>query len=143
MAKKKSSKGSGRAAAEAAYFRGQVRAAERGDLDALHSVAAQYATGDAPAGKDEVKAVELYTRAAERGHALSQYDLGFMLILGEGAEKDEAEGLSWMRRAAEGGCDLAARFLSEAYAKGYCGVAADEAEAARWAARERQLRDGG
>jgi uncharacterized protein len=142
MAERKNSKDDGRAA-EAAYFRRQVRAAERGDLGALHDVAARYATGDCPEGKDEARAVELYARAAERGHALSQYDLGFMLLLGEGAEKDEAKGLWWMGQAAANGCDLAARFLSETYAKGCYGVAADEAEAARWAERERELRDGG
>ena len=138
MAGKKGQRGDGRAAA-AAYFGMQSKAAEGGDLDALHDVAAHYATGDGPAAKDEAKAVELYTRAAERGHALSQYDLGFMLILGEGTGKNEAKGLLWMERAAAGGCDLAARFLSETYEKGYCGVAADKEKAARWAAREREI----
>jgi uncharacterized protein len=129
-------------AADAAYFRGRVRAAERGDLDALHDVAARYATGDGPGaeGRDEARAFELYASAAERGHALSQYDLGFMLILGEGAAKDEAKGLWWMEQAAANGCDLAARFLSDVYAKGHCGAGIDEAEAARWAGRERELK---
>ena len=139
MADERSSGDDGRAA-EDAYFRRQARAAARGDLEALHGVAARYATGDGPEGKDEVKAVRLYTKAAEQGHAASQYDLGFMLLLGEGAEKDEANGLWWMEQAAANGYEDAARFLSEAYEKGYCGVAANEGKAAHWAARERELR---
>jgi TPR repeat protein len=138
MAGKKRRKDEGRALS-AAYFSKQVESAEKGDLDALHDVAARYATGDWPATKDEAKAVELYTKAAERGHSESQYDLGFMLILGEGTEKDEVKGLWWMEQAAVNGCAPAARFLSDAFNKGYYDVEIDKAKAVYWAKREQEL----
>jgi TPR repeat protein len=114
----------------------------RDELDELHDVAARYATGEFPVSKDEgeAKAVELYREAAERGHALSQYDLGFMLILGEGTEKDEVKGLWWMEQAAANGCYIAARFLSDAYSNGYCGLEIDMEKASQWAKLERELK---
>jgi hypothetical protein len=120
-----------------------ARRKRRDDLDELHDVAARYATGEFPVskGEGEAKAVELYREAAERGHALSQYDLGFMLILGEGTEKDEVKGLWWMEQAAANRCGLAARFLSDVFGKGYCGVAIDKEKAIQWAEREQELKD--
>ncbi|MCA1568212.1 MAG: hypothetical protein LC803_21720 [Acidobacteria bacterium] len=93
-----------------------IESAEAGDLSAQHNLAAFYAADDFAGQKNE--AVRWYTHAAERGHPLSQYDLGFMLCLGEGAGKEVAKGLWWMEQAVANGEPYAARLLSDVYAEG-------------------------
>lgn len=109
-----------------------MKAAEKGDLEAQHDLAAFYATDDSLGIKDEAEAVKWYTRAAERGHGPSQYDLGFMILLGEGTEKDVAKGLWWMEQAVANRWEYAARVLSEVYEKGLFGVVPDPERAAYW-----------
>lgn len=116
-----------------------IAAAENGVLESQHDLAAFYATDDLCGFKDEVKAVEWYTRAAEAGHAESQYDLGFMLLLGEGTEKDVEMGLRWMKKAVAGGSVYAAKVLSDIYEKGLYGVGTNSVKAAYWSKRERAL----
>lgn len=99
-----------------------IEAAENGNLEAQHDLAAFYATDDLSGLKDEAEAVKWYTRAAEQGHAESQYDLGFMLILGEGVEKDVTKGLQGMEQAVANGSEYAAKVLSDIYAKGLYGA---------------------
>ncbi len=118
-----------------------IETAERGSLEAQHRLAAFYATDDLSGLKDEVKAVGWYTRAAEQGHAESQYDLGFMLILGEGTEKDVAKGLWWMEQAVANGNDYAARVLSDMYGKGLYGVELDGKRAAQWNEKAGEYKD--
>jgi TPR repeat protein len=77
-------------ALELAQFQRVKKAAESGDLEAQHDVAAFYATDESLGIRDEAEAVKWYSRAAEHGQ--SQYDLGFMLLLGEGTKKDAACG---------------------------------------------------
>ena len=122
-------------------MRSLLAAAEKGDLGAQHDVGACYATGDWDGPKDEVEAVKWYTRAAESGHAMSQYDLGFMLCLGEGAEKDVAKGLWWLEQAVANGEPYAARVLSDVHAKGMFGVTPDPERAAYWNERAGDFKD--
>lgn len=109
-----------------------MKEAERGDLDAQHQVGACFATGDWDGPKDEVEAVKWYTKAAEAGHALSQYDLGFMLLFGEGTEKDTQRGLWWMEQAVKNGQENAAAVLTDIYKGGLFGVEPNPEHAARW-----------
>jgi TPR repeat protein len=118
-----------------------LKAAEKGDLDAQHDVGACYATGDWGGPKDDAEAVKWYTTAAESGHALSQYDLGFMLCLGEGAEKDVPKGLWWLEQAVTNGESYAARLLSDVYAKGMFGVTTDPDRATYWNERAGDFKD--
>ena len=60
-----------------------------------------YATGDWSGPKDLAEAARWYRLAAEKGEAESQYDLGFMLLLGEGGPKNTEEGVMWLERAGE------------------------------------------
>jgi hypothetical protein len=113
------------------------RAAARGSLSAQHDLAAFHATDDTLGVKDEAEAVKWYTRAAESGHGPSQYDLGFMLLLGEGTEKDVAGGLRWMRKAAANGSTDAARLLSDIYERGLFGVEVSPSKATYWGRRAR------
>jgi TPR repeat protein len=59
------------------------------------------------------------------------FQLGLRMTLGEGAEKNPAEGARLIRQAAEAGHDKAMAVLSEMYEKGV-GVKQSESEAVRW-----------
>lgn len=109
-----------------------IESAERGDLEAQHDLAAFYATDDLSGLKNEAEAIKWYARAAESGHAESQYDLAFMLILGEGTEKDVSKGLWWMEQAVANGWEYAASVLADVYGKGWWGVESDPEKAAYW-----------
>jgi len=71
-----------------------------------------YATGDG-SRRDDVLAVRWYSRAARRGDPESQYDLGFMLLLGEGVAADRNEARLWLERAAANGHAAAAGLLRD------------------------------
>jgi len=118
-----------------------IKSAEEGNLDAQHELGAFYATDDFAGLKDEAEAVKWYTRAAEGGDALSQYDLGFMLVLGEGTEKDVAKGLWWMEQAVANGWEYAALLLSDVYGKGLFGVEPDSDKAAYWNEQAGEFKD--
>ena len=49
------------------------------------------------------KAVELYTKAAEQGHAVAQFNLGKCYYDGEGVEQDMQKAVEWYTKAAEQG----------------------------------------
>src|SRR3989344_3134348 len=70
-------------------------------------------------------------KAAEKGNANAQYNLGGMYANGKGVTKDEAEAVRWYRKAAEQGLALAQNDLGFMYEKGQ-GVIKDEAEGVRW-----------
>jgi hypothetical protein len=91
-----------------------------------------YATGDWSGPKDLVEAAHWYRLAAEKGNARSQYDLGFMLLLGEGESKNTEEGLMWLERAGEMEDDSAYRLLADCYENGYYDVPVDSTKAALW-----------
>ena len=48
-------------------------------------------------------AVEWYRRAAEQGHACSQYHIGVMYHCGYGVDKNHSTAVEWYRKAAEQG----------------------------------------
>lgn len=128
-------------ALELAHFQRVKKAAERGDLNAQHDLAAFYATDESLEIRDEAEAVRWYAKAAEGGHGQSQYDLGFMLLLGEGTEKDVAKGLSFMEQAVSNGWEYAARLLSDVYAKGLFGIESDCEKAGYWNKRVGNFKD--
>jgi uncharacterized protein len=109
-----------------------IKRAERGDLDMQHRAGACFATGEWTGPKDLAEAVKWYTRAAEAGHAMSQYDLGFMLLLGEGTEKDISKGMWWLEQAVNNGESSAARLLTDIYQDGLFGIEPDAEAAAKW-----------
>jgi hypothetical protein len=112
-----------------------LRAGRLGSVSAQRQLGVMYATGDWSGPKDPAEAVRWYRLAAERGHAESQYDLGFMLLLGEGGQKNPEEGLMWLDRAGESGEWKAFRLLVDCYEDGYCDVPVDAAKAALWRGR--------
>src|SRR5512146_3158160 len=86
-----------------AEMRALTRRAQKGDLLAQGNLAAFYATDEQFGLKDEAKAVEWYTQAAEGGEPEAQYNLGLMIIIGEGTEKDLKKGIQWMEQAVANG----------------------------------------
>ena len=77
------------------------------------------------------KAVELYRRAAERGYARAQNDLGARYAKGRGVPEDQEEAVKWFRLAAEQGYARARNNLGVRYARGR-GVPKNQGEAAKW-----------
>lgn len=109
-----------------------LRAARLGSVNAQRELGVMYATGDWSGPKDLAEAARWYRLAAEKGHAESQYDLGFMLLLGEGGPKNVEEGLIWLERAGAQGEHAAFRLLADCYETGYCDVPVDAGRAALW-----------
>ena len=112
-----------------------LRAAQLGSVNAQREIGVMYATGDWSGPKDLAEAASWYRLAAEKGNAESQYDLGFMLLLGEGQPKNIEEGLMWLQRAGEQGEYSALRLLVDCYENGYCDVPVDAGNAALWRSR--------
>jgi TPR repeat protein len=75
-------------------------------------LAAMYATGDG-VPKDEWRAARLYRKAARRGSAEAQFNLGFMYLLGEGVPPDRGAGKRWLELAARQGHDQAVKLLKD------------------------------
>ena len=53
------------------------------------------------------EAVKWHRRAAEQGHAISQYNLGNLIRSGKGVQQDYVEAYKWYNLAAAQGNDLA------------------------------------
>jgi TPR repeat protein len=112
-----------------------LRAGRLGSVNAQRELGVMYATGDWSGPRDLVEATRWYRLAAEKGHAESQCDLGFMLLLGEGEPRNTDEGLMWLERAGELGEYSAFRLLADCYENGFCEVPIDAAKAQLWRGR--------
>lgn len=109
-----------------------LRVGHLGSKHAQQTLGALYATGDWTGPQDLTEAIGWYRRAAEQGELESQYELGFMLLLGEGEPRNIPEGLEWLERAAEAGQTSAMNLLADCYENGFCEVPKDEQRAAHW-----------
>jgi len=109
-----------------------IEAGERGSVEAQRHLGACFATGDWIGGKDEAKAVEWYMKAAAQGDAESQYDLGFMMLLGEGTAQNTLKGMEWLNQAAEQGNESACSLLADIHGKGLFGVSNDPEKVRYW-----------
>jgi clan AA aspartic protease (TIGR02281 family) len=76
-------------------------------------------------------AMAQYRKAADRGNALAQNNIGAMHSNGQGVPQDYAEALKWYRKAADQGNALAQANLGLMYHNGQ-GVPQDYAEALKW-----------
>ena len=63
--------------------------------------------------QDDAVAEKWYRKAAERGFAEAQNNLGVMYVLGRGVTKDDAEAVKWFRKAAKQGYGPALNNLGE------------------------------
>ena len=122
------------------------KAAEQGDADAQFNLGFAYASGEG-APKDAVQAVAWWRKAAEprgqmwedssgekspdRGDASAQFYLGWAYDNGKGVPKDDAQAVTWYRKAAEQGYADAQNALGVSYDHGE-GVPRDILRAYMW-----------
>ena len=90
--------------------------------------------------KDFKKAVQWFRRAAEKGHAVAQYNLGIMTYLGQGVDQDYRQAAEWFRRAGEQDHAAAQYNLGFLYYEGK-GVERDNLQAYMWIDRAANLGD--
>ena len=81
--------------------------------------------------QDHKKAVKWYTKAAEQGHASSQFFLGQMFDKGKGVPQDYKEAVKWFTKAAEQGLAISQYNLGFMFCKGK-GVPQDYIQAYKW-----------
>ena len=82
---------------------------EAGDAEAMYGLGCHYADGDNGLTQNIYKALELWHRAAELGHAPSCYNIGIAYHVGNGVERDEKKSVQYWKLAAMGG-DIEARY---------------------------------
>jgi TPR repeat protein len=76
-------------------------------------------------------AYRAFKRLAKREHIDAQYQLGMLYLYGRGVDQDVEQGVSWLKRAAEGGSYVAANELGQVYLSGQW-VKQNETEAMKW-----------
>ena len=77
------------------------------------------------------KAVEWYTKAAEKGHGDAMYNIGVCFEKGEGVEQNWTKAVEWYTKAAEKGHSSAMSNLGRCFEKGE-GVEQNLAKAVEW-----------
>ena len=99
-------------------FAEKLEAAENGDEKAMDAVAQTYLNGDEDEDieADPEKGVYWFTKLAELGDAMAQYNLGLHYAKGHGVQRDFEKAAYWMQQAADNG-DEDAPALLEKYTK--------------------------
>ena len=77
------------------------------------------------------RAIADLRQQALAGDVNAQIQLGVIYLTGDGVAKDDAEAMTWFRKAADQTNPIAERYMAEMYFKGR-GVHADNMEAAKW-----------
>jgi TPR repeat protein len=120
------------------------RAAELGSAQAQRDLGAYFSMGDAGFAEDQVQGRHWYLHAAEQGHIDAQYNLGMMLLEGEGGAEDVSAGMAWLVEASKSDDDPAAQeaaeLLSEIYGEGLYGHQIDRQKAKIYSQLARELK---
>ena len=96
------------------------------------SFAGEYEDGVAAYNRNDYKtALAMFTKAANKGDAEAQAELGVMYADGRGVPQDYSQAVAWSRKAADQGLARAQQNLGWAYFSGQ-GVPQDYRQAARW-----------
>jgi TPR repeat protein len=123
------------------------KAAERGDANAQNSLQ-RLENPSAPAhaqpgqdlfeegkklylAKDYKAAFAKFQKAADKGNALGQLQIGYQYENGEGVQENAAQAVKWYAKAASQGQPIAQKNLGQMYENGE-GVAENWVEAAKW-----------
>ncbi len=105
--------------------------ADSGDSEAQNEMGVRYAKGIG-VQEDDSEAALWFSKAAEKGQAKAQFNLGIYYRNGYGGlKRDEIEAGRWFRAAALQGNAAAQYYLGSMYESGD-GVQKNEAEALRW-----------
>lgn len=99
--------------------------ADEGNIQAYQNIAMLYANGEGVEQNDQI-AQQWCEKAANAGHVIAQYYLGYMLL-----ETDPQTALQWWQKAAENGVADAQHDLAQQYLLGEL-VAQDLDTAADW-----------
>lgn len=105
--------------------------AESGDVKAMVALAEHYRDTINDEDGNERQALRWYRRAAEKGDASAQLELGLILRDGRGVTADPEEALQWLLKSAGQGQRYAMFVVAGAYAEGAM-VGKDSAQALRW-----------
>lgn len=93
-------KGTGIAADQTRAFELYKKAAAAGDLDAMNNLALMYFNGDGKLFQDRKTAAGIWLKAANGGHARSQYNYAECKFNGWGVQRNFTEAAAWYRKAA-------------------------------------------
>ncbi len=105
--------------------------AEQSDAEAQNALGNAYNEGQAGLKQDYAEALKWYRRAAEKGFAMAQYNLGLASELGHGVPADEQQAFRHYLQAAEQGFGAAQFNVGNMYANGR-GTGRDLFEANLW-----------
>jgi TPR repeat protein len=105
------------------------RAVDRADRDAQYDLARVFQTS--ATRRNERRAFDLFTLAANRGHADAQFQLGRIREKGLGVGKNQAEAFHWFQLAADQGHAEAQAGLGVFYMKAQ-GAPRDDTKALEW-----------
>ena len=112
------------------------KAADLGSMGAWAMLGLCYAAGELGVTTNPTESFKWYSKAAEAGDSKSQYEIGFMYLLGEGTKKDTTQAVKWLKNAAETGHVSAYDLLIQIYEEGTPEIAKDSASAAEWRKRK-------
>lgn len=118
------------------------KSAVLGYANAQRDIGCAYATGQKGFKKNQIKAREWYRKAAEQGEPNAQYNLGLMLLNGEGGAKNIHEGIKWLELSAENSqikVMEAVKLLSEIYNLGLYEIPKNKNESEYWKKVQRNM----
>ncbi|WP_425052243.1 tetratricopeptide repeat protein [Psychromarinibacter sp. S121] len=94
------------------------KAAEAGYGAAEHVLGSNYLLGEGGVEEDALRGVAYLVRAAEKGIAEAQSNLGYAYYTGKGVGQDDVKALEWFREAADQGLARAAAAAAQMYEAG-------------------------
>ena len=106
------------------------QSADAGSAEGAHRLALVYAYGEGGVPRNEARAVELFERAAEKGHKRAQLNLGTLYLRGQGVPRDVIQARAWLEKAAANGDPYALYALGRAMSESMGPASADLVRAA-------------
>jgi TPR repeat protein len=106
-------------------------AADQGSPQAISQLASAHRAG-LLGPKDDIAAMEVYRKYADRGDADAQVELGWCYIRGDGVEKNGLEGFRWWKQAALRGNPKAQELVGTWLFEGADGIPKDIPDGLHW-----------
>lgn len=106
------------------------QSADAGSAEGAHRLALVFAYGEGGTPRNEARAVELFERAAEKGHKRAQLNLGTLYLRGQGVPRDLIQARAWLEKAAMNGDPYALYALGRAMSESQGPANADLVRAA-------------
>jgi len=105
-------------------------AADSGSAEAAHRLALVFAQGLAGTPRNDVRALELFEKAAALGNQRAQVNVGILYFRGQGAPRDLVQARAWLEKAAANNDPYALYALGRAMDETLGSAAADPVRAA-------------